>query len=292
MKKRHIVFITNGLGNSLFQLSFVEYLEQLNLTPVYPNYFLAKKNFLSNFFNFLNKFHLFSEWNFSKDPLNNDLFISKLDFFSFLALSIIFIKSRFNKKKLINSGFQYEIFKNHYYYGYRQSPDDYLSSKLMRNVCKKYISFGGELVNLISTSTQECVIHIRHGDFSNSENNILELDFYKNSMYRISKFAKNMFFKRITIIGIAEKIFVEKLISFLQELGYKPKNILDLTNLTSIKEDFMKIWFSKYLINSNSTFSYWASWGTPKYIITPLETKKLYNSVKDAYLFHEKIIYL
>ena len=281
MSKINILFITNGLGNTLFQTAFAENLSKNTNNVVIVKDYLA-------FPHFFTKNNL--KWNFhEEDCIDYSSFSKSFNACDLLALIIIFFLSRVNRVFLISNYFSIKLFNRMYYHGYYQNIKNNLSSELIKKNCLKYISFKDDLLKNREHEIKNkfLVMHIRQGDFDKED--WLGLDFYIKAYLEIIKDVPDQI-REIQIIGVANENFAKSLIKSLKNISMKNIKIKNYTNKSKIKDDFLRIWNAEYFISSNSTFSFWACWGKRKCMVIPRISQKMYFAVSDLNTFHKIII--
>jgi len=281
LSKINILFITNGLGNTLFQSAFAELLSLNTREKVIVKDYIAYPHFFTKYI---------LKWNFhEEDCIDYSKFKKDFNVYDIFALLIIFFISRFNRLFLISNYYSVSFFNRKYYHGYYQEIKNNLNSESIKKNCFKYITFREDLLNnnYADNLKNVLIIHIRHGDFEKEDQ--LGLDFYTNAFLEIVKLSSKHFVD-IKIIGVSSKRFTKSLMRSLSKLSSKKIKFLNLTNKSKIKDDFLTIWNAQYFIASNSTFAFWASWGRNKYIAIPYSSRKMYCSVSDLNTFHKVIL--
>lgn len=229
--------LVGGLGNQLFQLGAAlelsKYAEKINVNISYLNKYKSKRtpdidkilHLPSNKFTFSNEFI----------PIHH-LRLAKI--FNFSTSNFAFI----NDKNFNQYIFRQNYCKNIYVDGYFiENISDEIFSTFIKNIKKYLIDIDKN--NLVR---EECVIHIRGGDFLELG---YELDnirnFYRDAVSKISEVNRNINFRLVT-----DDLEYSRYI--LEGIDYKYSK-------SSIKEDFNLIRFSRHKIISNSTFAFWGA---------------------------------
>ncbi len=161
----------------------------------------------------------------------------------------------------------HEIFK----IGPRTKIDGYLQSE-------DYIfEFKDEISSLMrhpeyqESDNNLCLIHFRGGDFAPHPTLLLSPKYYRDAMSHIKSLSPSIEFKIITNdVGLAQKYFptIEIISDYkIGEIESGPHTSLD----NRIGDDFGKLQSAKYLIISNSSYSWWAAWTNPNlpFVVAP-----------------------
>lgn len=108
--------------------------------------------------------------------------------------------------------------------------------------------------SILDKYNNHCFIHLRGTDYKNHTHWFLSKDYYQNAMDKALSINPNISFVIITDdIQISKEMFPD----------------IDCI-INDMMVDFRLIYFSKYSIISNSTFSWWASWlGNKDFVIAP-----------------------
>jgi hypothetical protein len=129
-----------------------------------------------------------------------------------------------------------------------------------------------------------CVINLRGGEFKTVKNHFLSIVYYENAIKKIREIDPQCEFLVVTDdIELSKKYFPNfafqssggvRIIA--RKFYFSPKSFL-------IGKDFVKIQKSKYLILSNSSFSWWGAWTNKraKFIIAPKYWAR--HNVSDGY---------
>ena len=129
-----------------------------------------------------------------------------------------------------------------------------------------------------------CVINLRGGEFKTTQPHFLDISYYLNAMDRIKEIDPSCEFLVVTDdVKLAKKYFPKLEIQssggvriVARKYYFSPKSYL-------IGKDFAKIQNAKYLILSNSSFSWWGAWTNRKanYVIAPKYWAR--HNVSDGY---------
>lgn len=264
-----IVRISGGLGNQLFQLAFYDKLrgdfpdEEIKIDLS----FYKDQNCLSYWlYRKLRKIP-YRKFMFN-EQLNNEL-LDRIDLLSkfyksglkvrlvILLNYLIPLRSifKFTNINLINENNidKYEISEaDKIYDGYWQSiryvqNREYFIIRILKDRFFK---------EFIQNRTSNIVLHIRRGDqataLSSNIYSILDVDYYERAIKYIILQGEN--FNEITICSDD--------ILWCKENVQKLKGVekINYSNSSSMIEDFLLMYNAKYLISSNSTFSWWAGY--------------------------------
>jgi hypothetical protein len=128
-----------------------------------------------------------------------------------------------------------------------------------------WFSTGAELQN-------KCIISLRGGEYRNLPDVFLPRSYYLNAMERIATLDPNVIFEVVTDdIELANEYFPDLLVTssggvkiFLGRYYFSPKSY-------KIGVDFQRLQSAKYLILSNSSFSWWGAYTNTfvKHVIAP-----------------------
>lgn len=105
-----------------------------------------------------------------------------------------------------------------------------------------------------------CVIHVRGGDFLNTMS-YLPASYYKNAMKVILNKEPTVQFVAVT----DDLKYCKKILPEIKVIGSTPQYIVDSHRAEhhvggKVLDDFLLIYYAKYLIISSSTFSFWAAY--------------------------------
>ena len=120
--------MSNGIGNSLFQIAYSIYLRNRFKTNIKLNFFLTNPSFLTE---------KILKWVYYKNVIISPK--DKLTLLEIIAYLILFVKSKLNKSKLINHGFKINLLSNTYHYGYYQELKNILSSLECKEIITRYL---------------------------------------------------------------------------------------------------------------------------------------------------------
>ena len=273
-----IVRISGGLGNQLFQLAFYDKLrgdfphEEIKIDVSFYkdqnclSYWLYRKlrkiPYRKFLFNqqlnreVLDRIELLSKF------YRTDLMVKLIILLNYLIpLRVIFKLSNINLISESNID-SYEIIEaDNIYDGYWQNiryvqnSENFVNSILQDRFFKEFIQ----------KRTSNIVLHIRRGDqatlLSSNIYSILNIDYYEKAIQCIKLQGES--FNEITICSDD--------ILWCKENVQKLKGVEKIiySNSSSMIEDFLLMYCSKYLISSNSTFSWWAGYvgNSVKFII-------------------------
>jgi hypothetical protein len=275
----HIVYISGGFGNQLFQISFYNYLSKNN-SNVYLNidfYNYQHKILYRIIRKFrktpIRKFH-FNE-HFKKNILSSKellIQLSKINRFkAFVFYFLIFFLPinkvlKFLKYNYINENnfntslieFNKFIFFDGYWQDFKFIENEI---SFVRNLLIQYKYFNPE-----SFFKNQIIIHVRRGDFTNSliSNIYTTLDsyYYDKALFEITKLER----KNFDIIVCSDDIeWCKKYITSITHF-----NNIKYSDSNNLQTDFKLIAESEFIISSNSTFCWWASIaGNSKAVIIP-----------------------
>ena len=242
MKKKNyskiILFIAGGAGNQLFQIAGAINKSNMNNKLIHISDILCKENLL----NIITRFKIHEKFLETKAFKRHEETLS-----TYLIIFLLYVKFKFKKQK--DSYVEISIFKNLYLFGYFQNKL-YLDFEDSSKITKKLIP---EINKRDLGLSESICIHIREGDFSNKIR--LKNKYYIDSLKEIDKKLKI----KINSIHILGVIGEKRKIEFISLI--KSKYPLCKVNFkkNSPINDFKKLWNSKIIISSNSTFSFWAS---------------------------------
>jgi len=284
-----VVVIFNGLGNQMSQYAL--YLQKKAIDE--STRFIIDKRFLSNHNgyeldnvfnidykdNFINSilFLLFRILCVKKYPL-----VSKpiLKFFNFLGVSLLEENKNYDyDEKLLKSSkgirFLYGGWHSEkYFIHYKQQIADVYKFNIDQTdtILQKYLN-KIKMLNSVS-------IHVRRGDYMKGQNfelfgSVCTQEYFKVAINEIHKKVDNPHFF----------IFSNDIKWVKENLKINNYTIVDCNNGKNSWKDMFLISNCKHNINSNSTFSWWASWLNinedklvlvPQYFINNFETKDFY----------------
>jgi hypothetical protein len=284
-----IVRISGGLGNQLFQLAFYNNLKkELTNSNVMLDISFYDDQF-SIFYRFFRKIRKTPSRKFmytkqfeneiiKKDKLLKVLFIKDYKIKLVKILNYFFPLKSIFKLFNINVINEKNIEKNIenqsvvIYDGYWQN------SKYIKNqelFIKTLFNF-----KLEAEKINNIVIHVRRGDLATSLSkniyNVLDMNYYENAIDKIKSYG--VFINEVTICSDDISWCMEN-IKQLRDV-----EIIHFSNSTSMGEDFSTMYYAKYLICSNSTFSWWAGFiGESKKMIIPGKwySKKPFHFIND-----------
>ena len=261
-KKSVVLFISSGLGNALFQLSGGQAISRK----------LKREFKISNLFAKDNLFFRLIGYKIHNSPLqNNFLKTERFNLSSLIAVTILYFKAKFGsgRFKVINyyrlSYNQIEIFGTLYIHGYFQDKN-YLSWEENKNLASKVLNFSNSQKNI---KNNDLAIHVRYGDFVSDKaysggTKLVGNEFYSKSLLEFKKYKD---IKKIFIVGIFSKEILDYLKKEVSKNFYSAEIIIENK---SVLNDFLRIWQSKYVISSNSTFSFWSGYfGNSKVLSLP-----------------------
>jgi hypothetical protein len=234
------LFLTSGVGNSLFQYLFARSLR----TPATLINGLNQKNCITKLIGF--DIHDF-------DIKNFDIPTEQWGLAEVIALFFLKIKTLREQKDHVSVKF----FNTRYHFGYFQT---------CPTITDRSISDVNEVLRLngfsISTKPKtRCVIHVRHGDFSPSER--LGFDYYERAITSIRGLKHEIAFK---ILGFGADVLGDHL-----KARFGKKIDVELIPMRTEILDFEYIANSSVAISSNSTFCIWATLcGHPQTIVVPV----------------------
>jgi hypothetical protein len=281
----YIVRVSGGLGNQLFQLGFAFYLEKkfsccvkLDLSFFCDQYNILYENYLKfnkiekRKYEFMNNspFEICDDNELALTALGfndkkkvNFVFLSVFKFaaliFSWTLLFKIFSRNiindlnfkskKYDNKSLIFSGYWQEKI---YFFQFEMFIKNSLSD-ILNKVNPKYFHFSGKY-NL----DEYIVIHVRKGDYSFLKK-YFDLDFvyYKNAVLFIRNIKPDL--NKILIITNDR----DWCLCNLQFEEY----IIEFSN-SNFHDDFSLMKNAKFIVTSNSTFSFWAAFLGQPIIVT------------------------
>lgn len=282
-KKKIVIFLTSGIGNSFHQLGIVLKLKESFSGEVHYSNILSSKNIVTFI---LNKI-LLRPWTIHQNNIfeRNEIPKNKDNLFSYIALIILFFKTKSLRKE--NNTFlgycSVKFFNTTYIFGYFQDKlllnwDE--SRKIIRKSIKKLNS--KKLNNILT-------IHIREGDPEAAkggisfENYSLDDNYYEKSIKEIFRYFSSDI-KKINITGVLN----ESRFRDIKKLIKRFSDIKVIRVRGNYQEDFGLIWHSKYIIASNSTFSFWSGYYGESEVIYLPKLFKSYNLES----FRKKITFL
>jgi len=233
------VFLTSGLGNSLFQYVFAKSLGPKTVLVTGLN----QRNWITKLIQF--DIHDFDLEKF-------DLPVDQWSPLDVIALAFLKLKTFTGNKNHACL----RIYKTKYHFGYFQkdSPPDLKSIKDVQNLLRT----NGFLPS--KNPEPRCVIHVRHGDFSEADR--LSLKYYERAMAIVIDEVIKIDFK---IIGFGADVIYHHL-----KTCFGGAINLEIVPMNTEVLDFEYIANSSLAISSNSTFCFWAAMcGEPQIIIMP-----------------------
>ena len=235
---RYRVFLTPGLGNTLFQLAYAERNFDVSSTTflhtIYNNSLLSRILGRSSHREFIN----FSD--------------RKVEFTKFsdlLALAYLSIKKKLTKHENVTVRFA----KTEWHFGYFQTKLDYSledEKKYLKNMIsiknnKNIEDFYTDDYRQLSIKNDRlCIIHVREGDFPSSHK--IHRKYYLEIIKKISKKIDEYI-----IVGLG----ASEILQYLKDNGIENVSLLNASNE---EFDFNTIFHCKNIIVSNSTFCFWA----------------------------------
>jgi hypothetical protein len=116
-------------------------------------------------------------------------------------------------------------------------------------------------LQVVTTRTEYCVIHFRAGDYVQIKDVFLPLDYYKNAMTHMQNLVPNVKFLVVTDgPKLAKELFPGIEVVSSGKVRVLLNRYYFQQSSNTIGQDFAKIQGAKYLILSNSSFSWWGAW--------------------------------
>jgi hypothetical protein len=138
-------------------------------------------------------------------------------------------------------------------YGYFQA-EDYLLE------FKEKIRSWFQHKNPTSTPTNICYIHIRGGDFVGSKNLLLGANYYRSAMFKMNQLHPGIDFRILTNDTLLAREYLPTIPIESRYVDGEIESGPSINLDDRIGIDFNKLQHARYLILSNSSFSWWAAW--------------------------------
>lgn len=251
---KNYIFTTSGLGNALFQLCYYHELKK-KYRHVQIIKYLERPNLIGRV----------RGWKYHNQIIKyNDINVRYACYLDKLVLIIIGFYKHFSRDDVI-----LRLGGSSWHFGYFQRME-------IKKSYKKIIMNSVEVFS--STVTDEIVMHVRRGDFAESDR--LGLDYYIRA---INEIASMRSVARIVVLGVG----CLELISPLQNVFPN----IEFTECAATEEsDFLRIWEARIVISSNSTFCFWPTvFGNSTAVVFPINCN-LYKLLKNDLLEQKKYI--
>lgn len=241
------VFLTSGLGNSIFQYLYAAHLGN----DVVLIRGLNEKNILTKAIGFA-----IHEFDLKHFPLPVESWTT----FDLFALAILKIKTLFAGRDQVST----RIGSTKFHFGYFQR---------FPKITSKSLALATDLLYLNGFATSKeshdrVLLHIRHGDFDSAER--LPIGYYVNALHLLLK--QNQI-RSVVLLGMGAEETLKPLVNIFGDA-------LEVSTIPMDSEinDLMTIARSKYVVCSNSTFCFWAATcGNSELLIIPKQLIDLFD---------------